>query len=126
MIFVIIVGLFMISATDMIGSNIHPILDVICPVLLLLLIPTVRINKTQTARFLEKAGNRSLGLYLISLPVINLFLYGMLTFVPWAFDYKIALGLLLFCFTLFVPLAIMDFLSKAVNPSFSRYVFGRG
>jgi Acyltransferase family len=123
----IVACLFIVSITNVIGLQIFPvsILDTICPIFLLLLLPTIRLDKIRYARFLEKIGNRSLGLYLMNLVIINLFLFGILTFAPWSFAYKLVLMPILFSFTLFFSLAIMDFSSHIFKPSYSRYVFGQ-
>jgi peptidoglycan/LPS O-acetylase OafA/YrhL len=124
---IVVACLFLVSTTSVIFLPIFPvsILDTICPIFLLLLIPTLRLDKIRYSRFFEKIGNRSLGLYLMNLIIINLFLFGILTFVPWMFVYKLALVPILFSFTLFFSLAIMDFLPHVFNPIYSRYVFGQ-
>jgi peptidoglycan/LPS O-acetylase OafA/YrhL len=126
-ILMIVTCLFIVSTASVIGLQIFPvvILDTICPIFLLLLLPTLRLDKIRYERFLEKIGNRSLGLYLMNLVIINLFVFGILTFAPWSFAYKLALVPILFSFTLFFSLAIMDISSHIFKPSYSRYVFGQ-
>ena len=121
------VCLFIATTISVIGIQIFPvsILDMICPVFMLLLIPTLRLDKIRNARFFEMIGNRSLALYLMNLTFINLFLFIILTFAPWSFAYKLALMPILFFFTLFFSLAIMDLASHVVKPMYIKYVFGQ-
>lgn len=124
---IIVACLFILSAASVFGLQILSValLDTICPILLLLLIPTLRLDKIRVSRFLEKTGNRSLGLYLMNLTIINLFLYGIITIAPWSFQYKLALMPILFSFTLYFSLAFMDLSAHIFKPSYSRYVFGQ-
>jgi peptidoglycan/LPS O-acetylase OafA/YrhL len=124
---IVVACLFALSTASVMGFQIIPVsvLDTICPVFLLLLIPTLRIERNRSVRFLERIGNRSLGLYLMNLIIICLFLIIIRTFTPWSFAYKLALVPILFSFTLFFSIAIMDFVSHIFNPSYSRYVFGK-
>ena len=124
---IIVISLFILNTASVFGLQIFSValLVTICPIFLLLLIPTLRIDKIRGAKFLEKIGNRSLGLYLMNLTIINLFLYGIITLASWSFVYKITLMPILVAFTLFFSLAIIDFISHIFNPLYSRYVFGQ-
>jgi peptidoglycan/LPS O-acetylase OafA/YrhL len=106
------------------NAQMPPIEGYLAPVLLTLLLPSIKRDQIPYARRLEMVGKRSYGLYLMHFNFINIALFGISFIFPELLGFRIVLLPFLFVIGLTIPLALMNGLARFSKIGTYRYVFG--
>lgn len=117
--------MFGLAVSTQLGFTSFPIIEIIVPLFGLLGLLVINRNQIPTARFFERLGKRSYGLYLINLIVINIQYILLITIgLQQILSYQIFLVLVIGAITLILPLLIMESVEKKAGRVFYRVLFG--
>lgn len=117
--------MFGLAVSTQLGFANFPIIEIIVPLFGLLGLLVINRNQIPTARFFERLGKRSYGLYLINLIVINtLYILLIAIGLEKILSYQIPIVLVIGTITLILPLLIMESIEKKAGRVFYRVLFG--
>lgn len=117
--------MFSLAVSTQLGFANFPIIEIIVPLFGLLGVLIINKNQIPSARFFEKLGKRSYGLYLINLIVINtLYLLLIAIGLKQILSYQILIVLVIGAITLILPLLVMEGIEKKAGRVFYRVLFG--
>lgn len=125
--FVFVITLLMLglAISTQLGFTNLPIIEIITPLFGLLGLLVINRDQIPFARFFERLGKRSYGLYLINLMIINI-LYFLLIAIGFKqiLSFQILIVIVVGAITLFLPLLLMEGVEKKAGRLSYRVLFG--
>jgi hypothetical protein len=101
-----------------------PLGNHLCALAVALFIPTLKRESIPLVSWLEQAGRRSYGIYLMHMIVVDLCVVTLGGLMPWVFAYRVEVLFLLFVAGLFIPLGAMSLAARVPVRQAYRAVFG--
>lgn len=101
-----------------------PIAGILCPVVGLLLIPTIQRDQVPGHTWIERIGKYSYGLFLTNLTVITLLLSLIHLLFPWLLEYYLVLVPVILVPTLYIPWGLMLYIERPPQRMVYPYLFG--
>ena len=118
------VALFVLTVLDATSVIRFPLGGFVVPLALVGLHPLIKRQSIPAVRRLEHVGKRSYGLYLMHLVVLEMGFWAIQAWLPWLLGQQVLLQVLLYAFSLGIPLLLMDLVHRSRLRSVYRYVFG--
>jgi fucose 4-O-acetylase-like acetyltransferase len=124
-VFILMTGIFFIIALLNSFSIINcPWAGNVCPLTFVFLLPIIKRESIPLVRFLEEAGKKSYGLYLMNLIVLDVALTTLKLYIPWVFKLQIGLYPILFILAAGIPILTMNVFIRRTNRSIYTFIFG--
>ncbi len=124
-IFILMTALLFLSG--ILNANkvlIFPLARLLCPLTFALILPVIPRDRIPWARSLEKIGQRSYGVYLTHLIVLDISLLLLRSYAPWMIALPLLLFPVLLSLGLLLPMLIMYVAVQGPTRRIYRYVFG--
>ena len=118
------VVLFVLGVLDTMSILRFPLAIYLCPFMALFFAYLVKRESVPKVRYVEYVGNRSYGIYLMNLIVLDCILLAIEKLSPLLLYSRVLLLPFLFILTLGIPLAMMSSLARLSTRPVYRYVFG--
>lgn len=124
-VFVITLLMFGLTVSTQLGFTSLPIIEIFTPLFGLLGLLVITRDQIPNARFFERLGKRSYGLYLINLMIINILYFLLIAIgLKQILSVQILIVIVVGAVTLLFPLLIMEGIEKKTGRVFYRVLFG--